>query len=167
MDLIQNVMALLDAELADINRERGLEDLPSLKTVEIKILGQMSLLMDPSAKDINPTATRDLDALIVGDFVAADKLRSILKSKGLVYDELSKEIWLPDNAIFIPYYSSENLTVSYLDPISALTSKAIKAREKNRFLIRRALEVFGKALTQEITRYGGDLNYFRNGTLEL
>jgi hypothetical protein len=99
--------------------------------------------------------------------VAADKLRSILKSKGLVYDELSKEIWLPDNAIFIPYYSSENLTVSYLDPISALTSKAIKAREKNRFLIRRALEVFGKALTQEITRYGGDLNYFRNGTLEL
>ena len=136
MDLIQNVMALLDAELADINRERGLEDLPSLKTVEIKILGQMSLLMDPSAKDINPTATRDLDALIVGDFVAADKLRSILKSKGLVYDELSKEIWLPDNAIFIPYYSSENLAVSYLDPISALTSKAIKAREKNRFLTR-------------------------------
>jgi len=50
MDLIQNIMALLDAELADINRERGLEDLPSLKTVEIKILGQMSLLMDPKGE---------------------------------------------------------------------------------------------------------------------
>lgn len=162
-----NTMEQLDAELTRINSERGLEDLPSLKTVEIKILGQMSLLMDPSAKNINPTATRDLDALIIGDFVAANALRSILKSKGLVYDELSKEIWLPDNAQFIPYYNSDNLIVSYLDPISALTSKAIKAKEKNRFLIRRALGIFGEALALEICKYGGDINYFQSGTLEL
>ena len=123
--------------------------------------------MDPVAKDLNPTATRDLDALIIGDSIAASVLRAILSSNGLVYDELSKEIWLPENAQFLPYYRSENLVVSYLDPISVLISKAIQAKEKNRFLIRRALKFFGESLAQEISRYGGDTSYFTSGDLEL
>ena len=85
----------------------------------------------------------------------------------LAYDELSKEIWLPERSTFLPYYRTESLLVSYLDPISALTSKAIKAKEKNRFLVREALRVFGGPLAQEIIRYGGDINYFENGALEL
>ncbi len=167
MDLMDRIIALLDLELLRITDERRSQDLPGLHTLEIKVLGQLSLFMDPTAKTLDPMATRDLDALIVGDSIALTALRSILKLNNMIYDQFSKEIWLPENSKFIPYYHTENLLVSYLDPISTLTSKAIKAKEKNRFLIRKALSVFGTRLAQEIVRYGGDLDYLKTGDLEL
>lgn len=48
-----------------------------------------------------------------------------------------------------------------IDPLFALCSKAIKAREKNRILIAQALKVYGKSLVRLIEKYGGDLEYFK------
>ncbi len=167
MDLIRRAIIQVDDDLSRIASERREEDLPGLKILEIKVLGQMSLLMDPLGQTLNPAATRDVDALVLGDMLAVNIFRAALKSTNLVYDELSKEIWLPDTATFLPYHSSEHLTVSYLDPVSALTSKAIKAKEKNRFLVKRGLEVFGQKLQDTIVRHGGDISYFKQSGLEL
>jgi len=81
-----------------------------------------------------------------------------------VYDELSAEVWIPDEAEFITYYDSDDLSVCYLDPLSALTSKAVKAKEKNRPLIVKALKYYGKRLADKIREYG-DLDFFvdKNG----
>ncbi len=167
MDIIRAIVAQVDEELSRLTDERRSEDLPGLKPLEIKVLGQMCLLMDPVGQSLNPAATRDIDALLMGDLLAVNIFRAVINSHNLVYDELSKEIWLPEAAAFIPYHSSEHLIVSYLDSISALTSKAIKAKEKNRYLIRKGLEVFGKPLEEAIVRYGGDINYFVVGKLRL
>ncbi len=167
MDILKTTFAQVDDELSRIARERRTEDLPVLKPLQIKILGQMSLLMDPVGQALNPTATRDVDALVLGDMLAVNIFRAVLKSRSLVYDELSNEIWLPDTATFLPYHSSDCLSVSYLDPVSALTSKAIKAKEKNRFLVKRGLEVFGQNLHDAIVRHGGDISYFKQRGLEL
>ena len=109
---------------------------------------------------LNPIATRDFDAILRGDWFAIAALRSILSANGLVYDELSEEIWLPTFSTFIPYYRSSHLEVSYLDPLPTLTSKSIKAKEKNRFLIRDALTVLGETLEQAIIHCGGDISFF-------
>jgi hypothetical protein len=167
MDIIRAIVTQVDEELSRISDERRSEDLPGLKPLEIKVLGQMSLLMDPVGQSLNPAATRDIDALLMGDLLAINIFRAVIQSHNLVYDELSKDIWLPEAAAFIPYHSSAHLIVSYVDSISALTSKAVKAKEKNRYLIRRGLEVFGKPLEESIVRYGGDINYFVVGKLGL
>jgi hypothetical protein len=167
MDLIKTIFTQLDIELARITDERRAQDLPGLRALEVKVLGQMSLIMDPAGRSLNLAATRDLDALILGDSLATEALRGILKSNGMIYDELSMEVWLPDLAYFMPYHSTPNLVVSYLDPLSALTSKAVKAKEKNRFLIREALSIFGNSLEEAILRYGGEIDYFKHGDSEL
>lgn len=167
MELMKVIITEVDEKLTRRIHQHRSEELPTLKPLEIKILGQMSLMMDPIGATLNPASTRDVDALVIGDMLAVNIFREVLKSKGLVYDELSKEIWLPERATFLPFHSSEYLSVSYLDPISALTSKAVKAKEKNRFLVKRGLELFGQELQKEIVRYGGDITYFKQRRLEL
>ena len=91
-------------------------------------------------------------------------MRSILiealKKHGLDYDDLSTEIWLPEDAKFHPYYNSANVAVERLDVIAALTSKAIKAPEKNHTLIAIALVVYGDKLKDSILRNNGSLDLF-------
>jgi hypothetical protein len=90
--------------------------------------------MDERGLALNPAATRDMDALVVGDALAVAIFRAVLRRRGLIDDELSSEIWLPDDALFLPSYSSKNLQVTYLDPISALTvSIALKLPKTHRF----------------------------------
>lgn len=160
MDIIRSLITQLDAVLGADTDTRRQEGLPGLYPLEVKVLGQMSLLMDPIGIKLNPIATRDFDAILRGDWLAIAALRSILSANGLVYDELSEEIWLPKFSTFIPYHRSPHLEVSYLDPLSTLTSKAIKAKEKNRFLIRDALTVLGEPLEQAIIHCGGDISFF-------
>jgi hypothetical protein len=166
-DFITNLFVEIDAELDRATNERREEDLPGIRPLHIRVLGQLCLLMDERGLALNPAATRDMDALVVGDAPAVAIFRAVLRRRGLIYDELSSEIWLPDDALFLPSYSSKNLQVTYLDPISALTSKAIKAPEKNRFLVRRGIELFGESLERSIARYGGNISYFRGGRLSL
>lgn len=79
-------------------------------------------------------------------------------------DDLSTEIWIPPDATFNNYYQSAVLIVSYLDSVSALTSKAVKAKEKNLILIREALDAYGEKLSSNISKYGGDIEFFRSTT---
>ncbi len=167
MEQVNQLIEELEKRL--YQRRAEFEDYPGiLDKLELRILGQMSLLMNKElSARLNLTATVDLDAMIDGRSEVVQELRTVLKQQGLRYDELSKEIWLPDGAQYIEYYDSPYLRVLYLDPISALTSKAVKAKEKNRYLIRDALKVYGDELSEKLTQYGVDLNYFeQTGKIE-
>ncbi len=157
MDIWQTIFSELDHLLTFIS-EQGYNSGAILKKSKIKILkilGQCSLLVQPDvAIRLFPTATKDLDGLIEGEFVTCrNELKKVLRKYGLVYDDLSKEIWLPENATFNQIYDGQKLEVLALDPISALVSKAVKAPDKNYSLIKRGLEIFGSKLSKELERY--------------
>lgn len=160
MKLIDKIISDLEEELR-LRREDLGEDFLSNK-IEIQMLGQMSLMMNRDiATKMTLAHTYDVDALLKGRTGEVQVFRKVVKSNGLAFDELSKEIWVPKDAKFLEYYDSPYVKVTYLDPISALTSKAIKAKEKNRILIRNALKIFGDTLASRITSNGGDVEYFK------
>ena len=70
-------------------------------------------------------------------------------------------MWIPNDAIFTEIFDFENVTVMSLDSMSALLSKAIKAPEKNKQLIRQAI-ASGEFpdLAERIIEYGGSLENF-------
>lgn len=168
MALIDELISEVTSKLSAENIERRESGVPELPLYGIKILGQMSLLMDPDASKLLPLAmTVDLDALLTGsrqESYLRTILKEILNKRGLDYDDLSSEIWLPSDAIFIKYFENHLLIVERLDPISALTSKAIKAPEKNKELLRHALGVYGEPLKQKILQHGGSLDLFNRRT---
>ena len=100
-------------------------------------------MADKNASEKLPlVATRDFDALIKGDWSARTLLRITLSEFNLEYDDLSGEVWLPDDATFIELHNSNTLNISYLSPVDALLSKAIKAPDRNKNLIKKALEIY-------------------------
>lgn len=163
MKLIDDVIKELEERMEAQRQEFDDDNLLSEK-VKIQILGQMSLLMNPEVNSrIQLMGTRDVDALLKGRWGQTKIFREVLNEKGLTFDELSGEIWLPKDAKFIEYYDSHYVNVSYVDPISALTSKAVKAAEKNKVLITDALKVYGDQLAAKITSNGGDVSFFALG----
>lgn len=122
----------------------------------------MSLLSNEKVSAIlELVGTRDLDANLVMDNQIKIKMIGILKSKNLVYDELSRDIWIPSGSKFEKLFKFSNVEVFRLDAESALVSKAVKAKEKNKSLIQEAIasEKFSK-LIDRIEDAGGDLKYF-------
>ena len=105
-------------------------------------MGQMSLLTNRTiSAQIKLIGTVDVDASIDGGPYSwvGKKFAQILAAKGLELDKYADEIWLPKNATFQKVFSGKILTCLRLDPLDALVSKAVKAPEKNRILIRQAL----------------------------
>lgn len=157
MDILRAIFKDLEACLIEENARREAENLPRLPKAEIKVLGQMALLLDAFLVRVLPlAATNDVDALIKGNVYVQQQFRHLLRAKNLNYDDLSTEIWLPKEHQFIIFHDSEVLCCSYLDPMSALVSKALKAPMKNRNLIRKALEVFKEDLAKRFQEYGID-----------
>jgi hypothetical protein len=156
-DVFERLARAIDTESAS----RREEDLPPLGHTEIRVMGQMSLLSNPEVQaQIRLFGTRDVDATVRGEYWVQKKFEEFLLEQGLELDSVANEIWLPKEATFSEVYSSPKLTCLRLDPIYALVSKAIKAKEKNRILIRQALPIFGDELRSLIEEYGGDLTYF-------
>lgn len=151
----------LETHIVALNKERALESLRMVPLVEIVLLGQMSLLINPEINtSLNLVATRDVDALLKAEWSIKKRFLEILKHYGFEYDELSSEIWLPKETTFSTFYDSDYLVCKRIDPLYALVSKAVKAPEKNRILIRAALAKYGEELALLIRKYEGDLEYF-------
>jgi len=131
---------------------------PSCK---ITILGQMGLLIDSEVViSLSPMATIDLDAWIKADIQIITKIKELLNEDGLFLDELSNEIWLPKEYETDIFFTSDRITCLKVKPLYLLVSKAIKAKEKNRVLVKEAMGIYRDELVDLIVKYGGDPMYF-------
>lgn len=167
MEFFYDILKHLDHEIDQENQRRRKEGDFGLPRTEIKILGQMSLISNPEVSaQINLFSTFDVDALIEGHYWVKTEFEKLLKNNALELDPLSDEIWIPSESTFSEFFLSVRLICSRLDPVYALASKAIKAKEKNKLLIAQALDVYGDDLKKLIKKYGGDIRYFelKNGT---
>jgi len=155
----------LDAWMEEENLRRRAEDDFVLSKILIRVLGQCSLILHP-AVNLNLFATFDLDAVIKslasGGFdETKKKLTQLLYDENLELESDAHLIWLPNEATFTEIMDTARIKCEVVDPIYALCSKAIKAKEKNRILVRDALIEYGDELKGLIVKYGGDLEYFK------
>src|SRR5690606_24578662 len=120
MHTIEALLRDYDTRLAAANAERARDDLPRLPRVELRVLGQMSLFAHAASRAALPlVATADFDATLDGDWAMRALLNETLKQHGLVYDELSAEIWIPPGATFTVIYDTPQLRAEALDPLYA------------------------------------------------
>lgn len=159
LEILPQLIKSLSLKIDSINEERRRDEIEVLPPAELKILGQMALMANSEINQkIHLTATKDLDALIVGPWSVRLALKDLLNEFGLILDESSQEIWIPPNAKYLQFYQDQKLTVYLLDPLSVLVSKGVKAPEKNRFLIEEALTIYGHELSDLITKYKKEFN---------
>jgi hypothetical protein len=159
---LEKIFKKLDQEIERLNAGYRKDGLPTLPKAEVKLLGQMSLLVDDKVSALLFLAqTADLDALLNMQNAVKEALKKLLAQEGLIYDEDSTLVWIPKDARFDEVFRFENITVQTIDPESALVSKAVKAPEKNKQLIREAIasEAFPR-LVDRILENGGDLKNF-------
>jgi hypothetical protein len=154
----------LDEEITMANREREEDGLPPLGILHLQILGQSALLFNPDISGlVTLVQTRDLDALILGDWSLRTIVKRAIRKLGLEYDDLSKEIWLPPEASFLMLHENHLMKIEALEPFCVFLSKAVKAPEKNRQLIVQAIAMYGKRLLDAIDKHGGNSEYFVDG----
>lgn len=161
-DLISELFAELNGRIEGIDRERRSNGLLPVSKASVRLLGQVSLLSNERASAMLSLAqTGDVDAFLVMDHVVKEALTSLLLERGLIYDEDSYLIWIPPGTKFELLFNYKHLIVESIDPESALVSKAVKAPEKNRQLIREAIASNGfPKLVNRILENGGRLEDF-------
>jgi hypothetical protein len=158
----ESIFQKLDKRIDAINSSRREEGLSGVGKSKIKLLGQMSLIANEKISAVLSLAqTADVDALLKMDQIVKKQFEAVLKEHGLLYDEDSYLIWIPKGAKFEDVFNLKNVIVKAIDPESALVSKAVKAPEKNKQIIREAI-ASGKFpdLLDKIEKNGGDLNFF-------
>lgn len=158
----EEIFHKLDEKIRVLNLEIRNEGLTSYKKVEITLLGQVSLLVNSDVSiALTLTQTADLDALLKAEHKVKVEFKKILEEYGYVYDEDSPYIWIPPQAHFKALFDFKYVLVKVLDAESALVSKAVKAPEKNKILIREALakDLF-PTLADRIISNGGSLENF-------
>jgi hypothetical protein len=159
---LHRIFQTLDRRIDALNEERAETGGLKIPRGEIRLLGQMSLLANEEVSArIHLAETGDMDALLRADYLFLRELKPLLRENGFIYDESSEEIWIPEGAHFEELFDFENVRVVRIDAESALVSKAIKAPEKNRILVREAI-ASGEfpALVDRIEAQGGNLETF-------
>lgn len=164
-----NMKQLMEKIFTALNQAVELENLQRLKegtlTIpksEILLFGQMSLMLNESvAANLNLVQTADMDAKLRMDYFTKNKLLELLEANGLVYDEDSHLVWIPENARTIEWLMLKNIEVKLMDAESTLVSKAIRAPQKNKQLIRQAI-ASGKFpnIVDRIIQNNGKLDFF-------
>ena len=155
----------LDQAVERENRQLVKEGTLTIPKSEVLLLGQMSLMLNESvAKILNLIQTGDMDAKLRMDHFTKSKLLQLLEESGLVYDEDSHLVWIPENYTTINFIKLKYIDVNLIDAESVLLSKAVHAPEKNRQLIRQAI-VSGHFpdLLDKIITTGGKLELFLEG----
>ena len=161
--ILEVIFRNLDQWIESENSQRRQDGGFALPKCEVKLLGQMSLLANTKVvATLSLVGTVDMDAKLEKmDHAIKRKMIELLKANNLVYDEDSEKIWLPTGSRFETLFKLKTLKVSIVDPESALVSKAVKAKEKNKLLIQEAIasDSFPN-LVDRIQANGGDLNFF-------
>lgn len=154
----------LNKRIVAENLEREDTGALRIRPVEVKVLGQMTLLANKMVADVLPLQrTGDLDAIIDNSqtFVRRVLKDEILPKYNLVFDDDSSLVWIPPNSRFEDFCDFRCVRVKLLDPESALVSKAVKAPHKNKQLVAEAIaiEIFPN-LIERIEKNGGNVKFF-------
>jgi hypothetical protein len=160
--LMQKIFAELNQVVELENLQRLEEGTLTIPKSEVLILGQMSLMLNESAtKYLSLIQTGDMDAKLQMDYFTKNKLKELLELSGLVYDEDSHLVWIPEDAKVIDLFNFKNIDVKFVDAESTLVSKAIHAPRKNKQLIRQAIASRSfPNLVDRIIGNNGNLNFF-------
>lgn len=161
-DLIKDLFTELNQRIEEIIRQRRDDGLLPIPKARVQLLGQISLLInEKAAVELSLAQTGDLDALLSMDNIIKAELKKTLSKHGLIYDEDSYLIWIPPAARFEKLFDFDHIIIESIDAESALVSKAVKAPEKNKQLIREAIasEKF-PTLVNRILENGGKLENF-------
>ena len=158
LHILNKFDALIEAE-----NDRRIQTGESLHPkILIQILGQFSLLLHPEV-NLNLAGTQDFDAKVKAtenEYSLRKKLAGLLHEEGLELESDVHLIWIPSESTFTPILQTQRIRCEVLDPLFALCSKAVKAKEKNKILVRDALKVYGQPLRDLIEKHGGDCGYF-------
>lgn len=159
---IEEIFKELNDRIVRINQERTSEGGRTVPRAKVQLLGQISLLINEKAAMVLSLAqTGDMDAFLRMEHVVRKELDELLEKRGLVYDQDSHLIWIPPKSKFELLFDFEHVLVESIDPESALVSKAVKAPEKNKQLIREAIASDGfPELVDRILENGGQLEDF-------
>lgn len=161
MKKFNQILLRLEQEIETLNQVRVDNGGFRLPKAKITLLGQFSLIANPKISALlNIPATIDVDAKIEADWAIKVAFKKILKSEGLEYDEDSELIWIPPKSTFELLHDSPLVECKSIGPIYGLLSKAIKAKEKNRILVRDAIALFGVEFVEMLIEHGGDPEYF-------
>ncbi len=166
--LMKKIFTDLNQAVEFENLQRLKEGILTIPNSEVLLFGQMSLMLNESVvKILNLIQTGDMDAKLRMDYFTKNKLLDLLKENGLVYDEDSHLIRIPDNAKVIELFKFKNIEVKLIDAESTLVSKAIHAPQKNKQLIRQAI-ASGKFpdLVDRIIENNGKLDFILEDNFE-
>ncbi|MFH1018184.1 MAG: hypothetical protein V1798_08400 [Pseudomonadota bacterium] len=160
--VFKTILETLDQLIEVENQLRRKESGFGFPKARITLVGQYGLLTHPDRplKRLSLVATLDVDAWIDASEFVKTEFKRLLADAGLEYDNDSEKVWIPKESTFTPIFSTLRLECEVLDPVYSLVSKAIKAKEKNRILVRDALSVYGNELRDLINKHGGDCDYF-------
>lgn len=160
--VLMEIFNKLNDQLEADNAERREESSRLIQKALIKILGQTSLLIQPELTyQLSLVQTGDLDAKLDAEHAVKTRLKEILPEYKFIYDEDSEMVFIPDGSSFAEFVDLSMVKVLVIDPESALVSKAVKAPDKNRQLIREAIASGDyKNLIDRIIKEGGNLKNF-------
>lgn len=156
--LLKMIFQNLDERIDECNKERTQDGLPPLSTCKIVIMGQVSLFLDVRARDsLELNVTRDVDAVLEGDWFVRNEFKKLLKEHQLIYDELSDQIWLPEEFETEFFFKGTSVHCERVLPLYVITSKAVRALEKNRSLVIDSISEYGSELIVLLEKYGVDV----------
>jgi hypothetical protein len=124
----------LDRWIEEQNAEARREGFIGIAKCTFRIVGQAALF--EANIDIEMATTIDVDAFHDAESLVVAQLSEILRQNGLEYDELSNEIWMPEETKYTDLYRGANVTVLVAMPEFVLLSKAKMALAKNKVLLR-------------------------------
>lgn len=107
--------------------------LSTIKVFELKIVGQVALLLNELPIEI--AATRDIDIFHHLPYAHMKSLAEAFLKTGLILESDQNLIWMPENTTYHPLYLGKLVKVYYADVLDVMTSKAKYNRSKDKGLL--------------------------------
>lgn len=131
-----------DTELSEENLRLFRDGEMGLQKVEIKIMGQLGLLL--GITEIGLNATSDLDAVIRGDVIVKQLFRTFLLRHNLVLDDDAELIQMPQGTKWEKFFDGKFVKITVADPLSIVRSKCQFKRLKDKAQLNKIFQQFPK-----------------------
>ena len=150
----------LDAFIVAQSKQAEEEGLPQPRPCKIRLLGQMALFEADLGLDL--VATEDVDVKANYSHEVQQEFERLLQMKGLKLDPVGYEAWMPKETKYKAVFDGRFVSFLIAEPEAVLISKALKAPEKNKNLIRAFIALGGSDRFFELAEtYKVDLEQFQ------